>query len=52
MDMMTAQLVPALCTGVYIPKRERSITLRAIDMGAKKTHRSILLENVTEKSHK
>jgi hypothetical protein len=52
MDMMTTQLVPALCTGVYIPKRQRSITQRAIFMSAKKTHRSILLQNVTEKSHK
>jgi hypothetical protein len=43
MHMVTTQLVSALCTGVYIPKRERSVTLGAIDMGAKKTHRSILL---------
>ena len=52
MDMITTQLVPALCTGVYIPKRKWSITLRAIFMSAKKTHRSILLEKVTEKSPK
>jgi hypothetical protein len=38
MDMMTAQLVPALCARIYIPKREGSIAQRAIDVGAKKTH--------------
>ena len=50
--MMTAQLVPALCARIYIPKREGSIAQRAIDVGAKKTHRSFLLQNVTEKSYK
>ena len=44
MHMMTAQLVSALRAGAYIPKRERFITLRAIDMGTKKFHCSNLLE--------
>jgi hypothetical protein len=44
MYMMTAQFVPAHCAGVYIQKRERLITLRAIDMSVKKLHYSNLLE--------
>jgi hypothetical protein len=44
MHMMTAQLVSALRAGVYIPKREGSVTLRAIDMSTKNFHCSHLLE--------
>ena len=44
MHMMTAQLVPALRAGIYIPKREGSATLRAIDMSIKNFHCSNLLE--------
>ncbi len=44
MHMMTAQLVSALRAGIDIPKRERLITLLAIDVGAKNVHRSNLLE--------
>jgi hypothetical protein len=48
--MMTAHLFPTLCTGVYVPYCEWSITDSAFHMCAEKTHHSMLLQSLTEKS--